>query len=92
MRKRAGKDARVIAAREALLSAQREIQPRLREELDEVMAEVVLEEQQKLAAEFDSIHTVERAVQVGSLDAVIAPRDLRPEIIRRLRLAAKEQG
>jgi acetyl-CoA carboxylase carboxyltransferase component len=92
VRKRAGKDARVIAAREALLSAQREIQPRLREELDEVMAEVVLEEQQKLAAEFDSIHTVERAVQVGSLDAVIAPRDLRPEIIRRLRLAAKEQG
>lgn len=88
VRKRAGKDPRVVALREALVSSPREIQPRLREELDEVVAEVVLVEQQKLAAEFDAIHTVDRAVRVGSLDAVIAPAELRPEIVRRLREAA----
>ncbi len=89
VRKRAAKDPRVVSLREALSSAPREIAPRLREELDEVVAEVVLQEQQKLAAEFDGIHTVDRAVKVGSLDAVIAPSDLRPEIVRRLRAAAE---
>ena len=35
----------------------------------------------EVAAEFDAMHSIERAVQVGSVDAIIAPQRLRPEII-----------
>lgn len=38
-------------------------------------------------AEFDSVHSIQRAVEVGSVDAIIAPERLRPEII-----AAIERG
>lgn len=37
-----------------------------------------------VAAEFDAVHTVGRAVEVGSLDAVIASDRLRPEIVAAL--------
>ena len=36
----------------------------------------------EVAAEFDAIHTVDRACRVGSLDAVIDPHTLRPTLIR----------
>jgi hypothetical protein len=35
----------------------------------------------EVASEFDGIHNIERAVQVGSVDAIIAPSELRPRII-----------
>ena len=41
----------------------------------------------KVAEEFDSVHTVERALQVGLLDRIIAPRELRPFLV-----AAVERG
>jgi acetyl-CoA carboxylase carboxyltransferase component len=84
VRKRAAMDERVVSLRNSLSKAPREIQPRLREELNELIAEATLNEQQILAAEFDQIHTVERAVEVGSLDAVIPAERLRPEIVERL--------
>ena len=34
-----------------------------------------------MAAEFDGIHNIHRAVDVGSVDAVIPAARLRPEII-----------
>lgn len=33
-----------------------------------------------LAAEFDAIHSIQRAIDVGSVDAVIRASDLRPAI------------
>jgi hypothetical protein len=35
----------------------------------------------EVAAEFDGIHSIERAVQVGSVDAVIRARELRPRLV-----------
>jgi hypothetical protein len=39
--------------------------------------EVTLEKQADVAAEFDAVHTVERAQKVGSLHTIIEPRELR---------------
>jgi acetyl/propionyl-CoA carboxylase alpha subunit/acetyl-CoA carboxylase carboxyltransferase component len=35
----------------------------------------------EVAAEFDGIHSIERAVRVGSVDAVISARELRPRLV-----------
>ena len=35
----------------------------------------------EVAAEFDGVHSIQRAVEVGSVDAVIQPAELRPRII-----------
>jgi hypothetical protein len=35
----------------------------------------------EVAAEFDRIHSIQRAVEVGSVDAIISLRQLRPRII-----------
>jgi acetyl-CoA carboxylase carboxyltransferase component len=50
-------------------------------ELDSVRAAVRAEMLGKVAAEFDRVHDIHRAVEVGSVDAVIAPHELRPRII-----------
>ncbi len=34
-----------------------------------------------MAAEFDRVHSIQRAVEVGSVDAVIRAAELRPRII-----------
>ena len=34
-----------------------------------------------MAAEFDGVHNIHRAVEVGSVDKVISPAALRPEIV-----------
>ncbi len=52
--------------------------------LDRLAADVALEKQAEVAREFDAVHTVERARAVGSLDALLAPEQLRAELIRRL--------
>ena len=35
----------------------------------------------EVAAEFDQVHSIRRAVEVGSVDAIIAAAELRPKII-----------
>jgi len=49
-----------------------------------VLQEVERGYQAQVAAEFDAVHTVERAMTVGSLERIIEPEKLRPEIIRLL--------
>ena len=61
--------------------------PSARARLAEVRAQVRAEKVGEVAEEFDAVHTVERARQVGSLDAIIAARELRPWLI-----AAVERG
>ncbi|GLH96601.1 ATP-binding protein [Phytohabitans aurantiacus] len=55
--------------------------------LQEVRASVRAEKLGEVAAEFDSVHSIQRAVEVGSVDAIIRSEQLRPEII-----AAIERG
>jgi acetyl-CoA carboxylase carboxyltransferase component len=52
--------------------------------LETVLREVTLEKQAAMAEEFDSVHTVERAMEVGSLSAILDPDALRPRLIEAL--------
>jgi len=49
--------------------------------LTEVQASVRAEKLAEVAAEFDQIHSIQRAVDVGSVDAIISLPQLRPQII-----------
>jgi acetyl/propionyl-CoA carboxylase alpha subunit/acetyl-CoA carboxylase carboxyltransferase component len=50
-------------------------------QLAEVQAAVRAEKLGEVAAEFDRIHSIQRAVEVGSVDAIISVAQLRPAII-----------
>jgi acetyl/propionyl-CoA carboxylase alpha subunit/acetyl-CoA carboxylase carboxyltransferase component len=50
-------------------------------EFDEVYRAIHAEKQTALAQRFDNIHNIERARQVGSIDAIISVAELRPRII-----------
>jgi acetyl-CoA carboxylase carboxyltransferase component len=69
-------DPRVVEAERA---AQAGGAARLR--LAEVVAAVRSEKLGELGEEFDRIHSVERALEMGSLDRIIAARELRPYLI-----------
>jgi acetyl/propionyl-CoA carboxylase alpha subunit/acetyl-CoA carboxylase carboxyltransferase component len=56
-------------------------------ELAELRTSVRAEKLGEVASEFDSVHSIHRAVSVGSVDAVIAASELRPRIV-----AAVEAG
>ncbi|MDA3626555.1 ATP-grasp domain-containing protein [Saccharopolyspora sp. WRP15-2] len=59
----------------------------LADELAELRSSVRAEKLGEVAAEFDSVHSIQRAVEVGSVDAIVQPERLRPDII-----AAIERG
>ncbi|MEH1100495.1 ATP-binding protein [Micromonospora sp. CPCC 205561] len=67
-------EARVAAAAGADRAA-------LTAELDEVRSSVRAEKLGEVATEFDRVHNIRRAVEVGSVDAVIRAAELRPRII-----------
>ncbi len=67
-------EARVAAASGADRAA-------LTAELDELRTSVRAEKLGEVAAEFDRVHSIQRAVEVGSVDAVIRAAELRPRII-----------
>ncbi len=50
-------------------------------QLAEVQASVRAEKLGEVAAEFDRIHSIQRAVEVGSVDAIISVARLRPALI-----------
>jgi acetyl/propionyl-CoA carboxylase alpha subunit/acetyl-CoA carboxylase carboxyltransferase component len=55
--------------------------------LADVRTSVRAEKLAEVAAEFDSVHSVQRAQRVGSVDSIIRPEEMRPRII-----AAVERG
>ncbi|MCX2733792.1 ATP-grasp domain-containing protein [Saccharopolyspora sp. NFXS83] len=54
---------------------------RLNAQLAELQASVRAEKLGEVATEFDQVHSIQRAVEVGSVDAIISAADLRPRII-----------
>jgi acetyl/propionyl-CoA carboxylase alpha subunit/acetyl-CoA carboxylase carboxyltransferase component len=56
--------------------------------LDAVLREVTLEKQAAMAAEFDAVHSVQRAKQVGSISEILDSADLRSRLIDTLNEAA----
>jgi acetyl-CoA carboxylase carboxyltransferase component len=85
VRGRANADPRVVEARRRVDEA-RDSDSRIarRAELDRLLEEVLLERQAEVAAEFDAVHTVERARDVGSIETLLEPSALRPWLIRLL--------
>ncbi|MGW9514129.1 carboxyl transferase domain-containing protein, partial [Embleya sp. NPDC055610] len=61
-------------------------------ELDELRSSVRTEKLGEVAAEFDRVHDIRRAVEVGSVDAVIEARELRPRIIEAIATHWAESG
>jgi len=50
-------------------------------QLAEVQSAVRAEKLGEVASEFDRVHSIQRAVEVGSVDAIVSPATLRPSII-----------
>ena len=66
---------------------------RLRAELATLRASVRSQKVSEVAAEFDAVHSIERAVKVGSVDAVVGAHELRPRLIEAVELGmAREVG
>jgi acetyl-CoA carboxylase carboxyltransferase component len=78
---RTGADPRVRALEGRLAVARDLERARLRTELTELRAAVRSEKLGEVAAEFDAVHSIERAVKVGSVDAIISAAELRPRLI-----------
>jgi acetyl/propionyl-CoA carboxylase alpha subunit/acetyl-CoA carboxylase carboxyltransferase component len=78
---RTAADKRVTDLQAQLAEAAGAERARLATQLADVRAAVRAEKLSAVAAEFDSVHSIERAVRVGSVDAIIRPEELRPQII-----------
>jgi len=59
-------------------------------ELAEVQSSVRAEKLGEMAAEFDRVHSIQRAVEVGSVDSIISTAELRPRIIEAIEHGLKQ--
>jgi len=74
-------DVRVSSLAERVRDASGAERAALATELAEVRTAVRAEKLGEVAAGFDRVHDIRRAVEVGSVDAVISARELRPKLI-----------
>ncbi|MDQ6839492.1 MAG: biotin/lipoyl-binding protein, partial [Actinomycetota bacterium] len=81
VRKRTEADRRVADLGSRITQADEGEAARLRAELEDLRPAVRAEKQAEVAAEFDRIHSVERAREVGSVDVIIEPGRLRPYLV-----------
>ena len=79
--KRAAADPRHQALEARIAEAEGPERLRLVVELADLRSTLRAEKISEVAAAFDGVHNIHRAVEVGSVDAVIAAADLRPRII-----------
>ena len=78
---RTATDPRVTALQARVGEAAAADRGALSAQLADVQASVRAEKLGEVAAEFDRIHSIQRAVEVGSVDAIISVARLRPAII-----------
>jgi acetyl-CoA carboxylase carboxyltransferase component len=75
-------DKRVVSLEERIEEATDPAEARrLRSELSSLLDAVRSEKMGELAAKFDSIHSIQRAVEVGSVNAIVAAGELRPYLV-----------
>ncbi|MFL6192732.1 MAG: carboxyl transferase domain-containing protein [Thermoanaerobaculia bacterium] len=79
--KRTRKDPRIGEIERAISDPERGDKARLQAQLAEMLEAVRSEKLGEVAEEFDRIHSVQRAQQVGSVHRIIAPERLRPYLI-----------
>ncbi len=78
---RTASDPRVVDLQAAISSTEGAQRAVLVTQLAQQRASVRSEKLGEVAAEFDGIHSIDRAVKVGSVDAVINARELRPRLV-----------
>src|SRR6185312_14873557 len=78
---RTAADERVRALEARVAAASGAERAALNAQLAEVQSSVRAEKLGEVAAEFDRVHSIQRAVEVGSVDAIISAAELRPRII-----------
>ncbi|WP_203453661.1 carboxyl transferase domain-containing protein [Jiangella aurantiaca] len=83
--KRAAADPAVVALERRIEAASATERGPLLVELAELRAALRADKISEVAAEFDRIHSIRRAVEVGSVDKVVSVAELRPAIIAAIR-------
>ena len=78
---RTRKDERLQALNVAMLQAAGEEKARLRTQWNELFKVLYSEKLGEMASEFDRIHSVHRALDVGALNCILPPANLRPYLI-----------
>ena len=78
---RTKKDPRLQALTQAMAKAEGAEKVQLRKQWEDIFKVVHSEKLGEMAAEFDRVHTVQRALQVGALNCIIPPAELRPYLI-----------
>jgi acetyl-CoA carboxylase carboxyltransferase component/biotin carboxyl carrier protein len=78
---RARKDPRLLALSQTMAQAEGAEKSRLRTMWEELFKVVHSEKLGEMAAEFDHVHSVQRALEVGALNYILPPADLRPYLI-----------
>jgi hypothetical protein len=78
---RTATDPRVTDLQARLSGASGAERAALNAQLAEVQSAVRAEKLGEVASEFDRVHSIQRAVEVGSVDAIISAAELRPRII-----------
>ena len=81
VRKRTEADPRLIDLAARIAVASDGDGARLRAELEQLRSTVHAEKQAEVAVEFDRVHSIERARDVGSVDVIVAPGRLRPYLV-----------
>ncbi|MFB9337964.1 hypothetical protein, partial [Actinoplanes octamycinicus] len=79
--KRTANDPRIVELQDEVGAATGAERATRNAQLAELRSSVRAEKLGEVAAEFDRVHSIQRAVEVGSVDAVIKAGELRPRII-----------
>jgi acetyl-CoA carboxylase carboxyltransferase component len=77
----ASADERIVALDERIAAAEGAERQRLRAERARVWSEVLAQKRGEFADRFDAVHSVQRAVETGSVSRIIAPATMRPFLI-----------
>jgi hypothetical protein len=78
---RTATDPRVTELQAQVSGASGAARAALNAQLAEVQSAVRSQKLGEVAAEFDRVHSIQRAVEVGSVDTIISAAELRPRII-----------
>jgi hypothetical protein len=87
---RTANDPRVTELQAKLAGASGAERAALNAQLAEAQTSVRAEKLGEVASEFDRVHSIQRAVEVGSVDAIISAAELRPRIIESIESSMKK--
>ena len=88
---RTRKDPRLVTLNEALARATGVEKSRLQTQAAELYKAIQSEKLGEVADEFDRVHSVQRALEVGALHQIIAPATLRPYLIHAVHNAIEKE-